>query len=84
MLKKSKCMLFFTCLHFAITNSLYCNIILKAKQVICLEKLFLGADILAILPTGYGKSLIFHLLPLLLFCKESSEGSQIVQSVCAT
>ena len=37
------------------------NIILKPKQVICLEKLFFGSDVLAVLPTGYGKSLIYHI-----------------------
>ena len=28
-----------------------------------LESLFLGRDTIAVLPTGYGKSVIFHLLP---------------------
>ncbi len=59
-------MIFFACLHFAIRNSLYSNIILKPRQVICLEKLFFGSDVLAVLPTGYGKSLIYQILPLLL------------------
>ena len=68
----SKCMIFFACLHFAIRNSLYSNIILKPKQAICLEKLFFGSDVLAVLPTGYGKSLIYQILPLLLYCKECS------------
>jgi hypothetical protein len=53
----SKCMIFFAYLHFPIRNSLYSNIILKPKQVICLEKLFFGSDVLAVLPlTGCGKS----------------------------
>ena len=77
----SKYMIFFACLHFAIRNSLYSNVILKPKQVICLEKLFFGADVLAVLPTGYGKSLIYQILPLLLYCKESLEGSQIQRSI---
>ena len=51
-------------------NGLYVSVILKPKQVICLEKLFLGIDILAVLPTGYEKLLIFHFLPLLLSSKE--------------
>ena len=38
--------------------------------MICLEKVFLGRDILAVLPTGYGKSLIFHILPLVFLAKE--------------
>jgi ATP-dependent DNA helicase RecQ len=47
------------------------EVILKPKQVICLEKIFLNLDILAILPTGYGKSLIFCLIPALLFAKKN-------------
>ena len=53
---------FLNCLHFAIVNSEYSNIILKPKQVLCLEAAYRGKDLLAVLPTGYGKSLIFHLL----------------------
>ena len=75
MQKDSKCMIFLVCLHFSVINSLYSNVILKPKQVICLEKLFLGVDILAVLPTGYGKSLIYQLLPLMLFAKKVLEES---------
>ena len=53
---------FLNCLHFAIVNSEYSSIILKTKQVLCLEAAYRGKDLLAVLPTGYGKSLIFHLL----------------------
>ena len=38
--------------------------------MICLENLFLNKDVLAVLPTGFGKSLIFHLLPALLYAKK--------------
>jgi superfamily II DNA helicase RecQ len=61
---------FFSCLHFAVSNSVYYNTILKPKQVICLEHIFFHHDVLCVLPTGYGKSLIFHLVPALLFAKE--------------
>ena len=71
MLKNSKCGLFLSCLEFAIQNSLYSEISLKPKQVICLEKMFLNSDVLAVLPTGYGKSLIFYLLPALLFAAKN-------------
>jgi superfamily II DNA helicase RecQ len=73
MQKDSKCMHFLVCLHFSIIHSLYSDVNLKPKQVICLEKIFLGEDILAILPTGYGKSLIYQLLPLILFRKKVFE-----------
>ena len=62
-------LLFLSGLHQAVVNSSYWNIVLKPKQVFCLEKIYLGKDVLCVLPTGYGNSLIFHLLPLLLFFK---------------
>ena len=71
MLPNSKCGIFLSCLHFAVLNSLYSEVILKPKQVICLEKIFLDMDILATLPTGYGKSLIFCLIPALIFAKKN-------------
>ena len=46
---------------------MYQNLILKPKQVICLESVYLQNDVMWVLPMGNGKSLIFHLLPLLLF-----------------
>ncbi|XP_057302688.1 ATP-dependent DNA helicase Q1-like [Hydractinia symbiolongicarpus] len=36
---------------------------LKPKQVQCFKALLKGRDVVAVLPTGYGKSLIFQLLP---------------------
>lgn len=68
---------FLSCLEFAVLNSLYCDTIFKPKQVICLENIFLQKDVLCILPTGYGKSLIFHLAPMLLFAKSKLEGDFI-------
>ena len=62
--------LFLSCLEFAIRNSTYFNTILKPKEVICLEHLYLKRDVICVLPTRYGKSLMFHLLPGLLFAKE--------------
>ena len=61
---------FLSCLEFAVLNSMYDDRILKPKQVLCLESLYLRKDLMCVLPTGYGKSLIFHLLPnMLLFAK---------------
>ena len=60
---------FLSCLEFAVLNSLYQETILKPKQVLCLESLYLQNDVMCVLSTGYGKSLIFHLLPMLLFAK---------------
>ena len=61
--------LFLLCLHRAIENSAYWNIILKPKQVLYLEKIYMGKDVLCVMPTGYGKSLCFHLLPILEYFK---------------
>ena len=36
---------------------------LKPKQLQCFEYLLQGFDVLSILPTGFGKSLVFQLLP---------------------
>ena len=52
-------------LHFTIINSNYWNIILKPKKVKCLvaiHNVYSGRDSVGILPTGYQKSIIFHLL----------------------
>ena len=46
-------LLFLSCLHQAVVNSSYCNIVLKPKQVFCLEKIYLGKDVLCVLPTGW-------------------------------
>ena len=58
----------------------YDNIILKVKQVICLEAPYLRKDLVAVLPTGYGKSLIFHVLPRLL--KERDAMSSSTSTTC--
>ena len=56
------------------------------KQVICLEKIFANLEVLAVLLTGYGKSLIFCLLPALLFAKEErcevSFHENIIDNYC--
>ena len=36
---------------------------LKVKQVECLKHLSAGKDVFAVLPTGYGKSVIYSILP---------------------
>ena len=58
--------MFLSCLQDAITRSKYKSINLKPKQVVCLEALFNNKDTLAVLPTGYGKSLVYKVLSVLL------------------
>ena len=40
--------------------------ILRPKQIACFDHIVHGNDLVAILPTGYGKSLVFQLLPFVL------------------
>ena len=65
---------FLCCLEFAVLNSLYQDAALKPKQVISLESVYFQRDVVCVLPTGYGKSLIFYLLPMLLFAKFKLRG----------
>ena len=55
--------MFYSSLQVAISGSRYCNLNLKLTQVQCLEAIYSGRDVIAVLPTAYDKSLIFHLLP---------------------
>ena len=57
---------FLSCVQTALLSSGFGNFNLKVKQVLCLERLFFKKDLIAVLPTGYGKSLVFQVLPHLL------------------
>ena len=46
---------------------------LKVKQMTCLYDLLIGRDVISILPTGFGKSIIFHLLPDFLSLKKQKQ-----------
>jgi superfamily II DNA helicase RecQ len=50
----------------------------KPRQVECLEAFWQGRDVLAVLPTGYGKSLIFQTLPFIMQQKTGQMMSVIV------
>ena len=55
---------FMNAVRYALDVSNYHDIFLKVKQYKILELLvFLRRDTIGILPTGYGKSVLFHLLP---------------------
>ena len=64
-----KRVIFYSSLQAAVSNSIYSNINFKVKQVVCLEAIYRGRDVAAVLPTGFGKSMIFHLLPSLFLDK---------------
>ena len=74
---------FLYCLEFAIQNSFYKEIVLKPKQVRCLECIYLQTDVMCVLPTGYGKSLIFHLLPMMMFAKFKLRAGQFQRGFSA-
>ena len=74
-----KRVMFYSSLQAAVSNSIYSNINFKVKQVVCLEAIYRGRDVVAVLPTGYGKSMIFHLLPSLFLDKIKCE-SQVAPS----
>ena len=54
---------FFKALSFALEETNLGSVCFKPKQIDILLKIFSGEDVIGILPTGYGKSLIFYLLP---------------------
>ena len=53
-------------LQTAIESTNFPPMHLKPRQVKCFESILLGSDLIAVLPTGYGKSLIYQLLPFFL------------------
>ena len=69
-----KRVMFYSSLRAAVSNSIYSNINFKVKQVVCAEAIYRGRDVVAVLPTGYGKSMIFHLLPSLFLDKIKCES----------
>ena len=65
--------MFYSSLHTAILHIIFSTVNLEVKQVICLQAIYHGRDVVAVLPTGYGKSVIFHLLPSLFLDKINYE-----------
>ena len=61
---------FINAIRYALDLSGYSNIFLKVKQIHILEALYREKDVVAVLPTGYGKSIIFHILPFLFEYRE--------------
>ena len=53
-----------------------CYTYLKRMLTLCLKKALMG-DTLAVLPTGFGKSLIFEMLPLMMSTQTSMIEEQV-------
>lgn len=56
----------------------YSNLCFKPQQIQCIEYILKGYDVVAVLPTGYGKSLIFQLLPWVLPPKNGEKNLVLV------
>lgn len=69
------------CVTFSV-KSMGIDFDLKEKQIEILKALYTGKDCVGILPTGYGKSLIFQLLPYFLQRKFGSSEPKLVLTVC--
>mgnify|MGYP002803934836 CR=1 FL=1 len=54
---------FFNAINHALRVTSYDFLFLRVKQYQILESILLKRDTIGILPTGYGKSVIFHLIP---------------------
>lgn len=52
---------FFQALRYALDVTSYDSVFLKVKQFKILEACMLRQRVIGVLPTGYGKSVIFHL-----------------------
>ena len=68
---------FQNCLKFALDKA-NISYTLRPKQIETLYELFRGVDTVAVLPTGYGKSIIFQLLPFMMQKKFGTEEPLIV------
>lgn len=72
---------FRSCVQKALLSAGYDDVALKVKQVICLESLYLKKDLVAVLPTGYGKSLVFQIWPRLLRERDTRASKSPTKSV---
>ena len=50
-------------LHKALNVGSFPSFCLKPLQIKCFEHILNGFDVVAVLPTGFGKSLLFQILP---------------------
>ena len=66
---------FLQALNFAVVEC-DVSVVFKVAQVRALEAVYLGRDLIGVLPTGYGKSLIFQLIPDLISFKRHTMSSE--------
>ena len=71
---------FFHGIFFALRQCKFRDIFLKVKQYKIIDAILSGKDVIGVLPTGYGKSIIFQLLP---FIHEYLLGKETIVIVIA-
>ena len=71
---------FFQAVRYALDVTSYDSVFLKVKQFKILEACMLRQHVIGVLPTGYGKSVIFHLLPYMwdYMCNDKRETSIVI------
>ena len=71
---------FFQAVRYALDVTSYDRVFLKVKQFKILETCMLRQHVIGVLPTGYGKSVIFHLLPYMwdYMCNDKRETSIVI------
>ena len=70
---------FFHSVLFALQSSKF-DVFLKVKQYKILDTILSGRDVIGVLPTGYGKSIVFQLLP---YIYEYHSGRELMVLVVA-
>ena len=73
--KKMAATAFLQALNFAVVEC-DVSVVFKVAQVRALEAVYLGRDVIGVLPTGFGKSLIFQLIPDLINFKRHTMSSE--------
>ena len=71
---------FFHGISFALRHCKFRDVFLKVKQYKILDAILFGKDVIGVLSTGYGKSIIFQLLP---FIQEYLLGKETIVIVIA-
>lgn len=68
----------FSKLQNALSKTNFPTIYFKPQQIQIFEHILDGLDVIAVLPTGYGKSCLFQLLPGMLFGSEPNEKGIVI------
>ena len=67
--------MFFKALYFALEQTNVGDFCFRPKQIEILLNVWRGNNVVGLLPTGYGKSLVFYLIPDLMFYKSRARDT---------